>query len=204
MKPQTPIALQRKIFAANLVYQRDQLLETVRPVKVPQANLIFFGFEIFLAARHPRPVLQQLEGRSIDSVICAQGRGQDQACDKRRAAAGLQICVQDIRSVGPEIHAEKFPHRRLRKLGEKLRNFLLGIFPGEVSVRLRKAHFRETVHNLRTRERLSEKDHIRVGTMNFCDHPFPETEWLCVRIIHAKNPDALLNPVESNTLQLCA
>src|SRR5580704_5303 len=74
MKAQTPIALQGKIFAANLVYQRDQLFETVGPVKVPHANLIFFGFEIFLAARHQRPVLEQLEGGSIDPVICAQGR----------------------------------------------------------------------------------------------------------------------------------
>src|SRR4029434_10999592 len=67
--------------------------------------------------------------------------------------------------------------------------------PGEISVRLRKAELRETMHHFRARERFGKKDHIRVFALDSCDRPLPEREGLGVRIVDAKDAYAFVHPV---------
>ena len=74
------------------------------------------------------------------------------------AAAELQIFGQDVGRVRPQIRAEEIADRRTAEFGEVFGEFLLGVAPRKVVVRLREAELGEAVHHLRPGERLGEED----------------------------------------------
>jgi hypothetical protein len=81
-----------------------------------------------------------------------------------------------------------------------LRQFRLGVAPGEVRVRLRITKLGQTLHNFRPRKGLGQKDHVRVIALHFSDTPFPERKRFGVRIVDAEDPHALVDPVDENAL----
>src|SRR5678815_3799910 len=71
MKTEAPIALERRIVLANSVHMRDEVFQTVGAFPVPMLDLVLLRIEILLAARLSWTIFQQLEGRTVDSIIAA-------------------------------------------------------------------------------------------------------------------------------------
>src|SRR2546430_15091640 len=74
VKAQVPVELQRRVRVPRRVHPGDEITKAVGPVQVSMTDLVFFGIEILFAVRLARPILTQLERRSIDAVIRAQRR----------------------------------------------------------------------------------------------------------------------------------
>ena len=104
--------------------------------------------------------------------------------------------------LGQRFGAEKLTHRPRGDLGEIGLDLALGVAPGKVVVRLGEAGLGEPIHHLRSRERLGEEHDIRLRAPHFRDHPFPERKGLGVRIVDAKDADALRDPEFEHALQL--
>ena len=70
-----------------------------------------------------------------------------------------------------------------------------GVLPREIRVRLGESQLRQLIHHLWPRKRLRQKRLSRDAHFSLRDRPLPEREGLCVRIIHAKNANALRHPI---------
>src|SRR5579872_2188716 len=66
MEHEPAVALQRLILAANPIYARDEVRETVGALQLPAAQLVLLRVAVLLAPWLARLVLEQLEGRTID------------------------------------------------------------------------------------------------------------------------------------------
>src|SRR5690606_22159771 len=115
----------------------------------------FLGVQILLAAGLARRVLHELERGAVDAVARAERRRERRARHERRAPAGLQILVQDVRRVRPEVRPEVVA--RAGELREVVRELLFRVAPREVRVRLAEAELREPIHYARPTERLGEE-----------------------------------------------
>src|SRR5437773_2375548 len=102
-------------------------------------HLVLFGIEVLLASPFARSVHESLEGRTVDAVACGQRRRKHEANEKRRTSAILQILGENVGSVRPCVRPEEFAHRWPGDLVEVLGQLVLGVAPGEVSVRLAEA-----------------------------------------------------------------
>src|ERR1700735_3008428 len=136
-KSQGPVCLERNLLAANLIYAADQRRQAVGALDVPHANLILFRIQVFLAARPQRLILAELESRAVDSVIRTKCRRQNQPGHERRPAAMLEVVVENVGRIRPQIGTKKFIYASLRQFGEILGELKLCILPSEISVRLR-------------------------------------------------------------------
>ena len=83
---------------------------------------------------------------------------------------------------------------------EVVGEFLFCVAPSEVRVGLGKTQFGQPVHYVGPCERFRKEKNIGMLSFNFADHPFPEGERLCVRIIYPKDSNTLLNPEIENAL----
>src|SRR5262245_9269483 len=135
---QPAVVATRRVFAADAVQQRDQRLEAPGGVQVPMANLVLLRVPVILRARE-RVADAELEGRTVDPVAAHQRGGEDQPDLERRAAARLEVLVQDVGRVREEVRSHVLADRGLRELGEVLGQLRLRVAPGEVGVRLREA-----------------------------------------------------------------
>ena len=88
-----------------------------------------------------------------------------------------------------------------RQLGQVFGHLRLGIAPGEIGVRLRKAELGQPVHRLRPGERLAEEDCVGKARAHFGDQPFPERQWLGVRIVDAEQAHAVSCPEQDDVAQ---
>ena len=90
----------------------------------------------------------------------------------------------------------------MRQLGEVLGQLVFRVAPREIGIRLREAELGQPMHDLGSRERLGEEDHIGMLRANRRDRPFPERERLRVRIVDAKNAHALFDPILEHAFEL--
>ena len=199
MKFQIAIGLQRGIFAADLVHAGDQIFQAVRRGQIPALDFIFFGIEIFLAARLARRIFAKLERRAVNAVARAERRRENEADRECRATTGLQKLGEDVGRVRPKIRVEKFGDGRLCQLCEVAFQFVLRVSPRKIIVGLREAEFREAIHRLGARESLGEKNKPRIFRFQFPDAPFQKRKRFRVRIVHAENIHALFDPKIKNT-----
>src|SRR4029077_902883 len=95
-------------------------------------NLVLLGVEVFFAAVANGATFEHLEWRSVDAVIRAERRRQQQAYYKSSPPAHLQELGQNVGSIWPLVWPEKLPHRGMRKLHQVRGNLMLSVAPGEV------------------------------------------------------------------------
>ena len=77
-----------------------------RALEVPVPDLVLLGVEVLLAAGLARHVLEQLEGRAVDAVVRRQRRREHAAARMNAgAAAVLQVLVQDVGRIRPDVRA---------------------------------------------------------------------------------------------------
>ena len=114
---QTPVVLQCRVLAANRVDARDHFGKAPGLIEAADANLVFLGIQVLLAAFTHRHVLAQLEA-AVDAVAGAQRRRQHEARLERRRSASLQVLVQDVGGVREEVRPHVLADLGLRQLGE--------------------------------------------------------------------------------------
>jgi hypothetical protein len=81
-----------------------------------------------------------------------------------------------------------------RQFGEVVGQFALAVAPGEVGIALRESDLRQPLHHGRPRESLGQKNHFGRARPDIGNQPLPERHRLGVRIVDAKDPDALIHP----------
>src|SRR4029450_4955136 len=111
--------LQRRMRPSDRVDLTDELGETVRPLVVTHTNLVFLGVEILFAPVPHRDVLREFES-TVNAIRGAERSGEHQAYLESRAAASLQVRMQDVGRVGEEIRTKILTHRSPGELGEIL------------------------------------------------------------------------------------
>ena len=89
VEPEVEIAVQRRVFPAGPVDPPDEVPEAIRPFDVPVLDFVLLRVQVFLAARLPRFVLTQLEGRPVDAVVLGQKLG------RKKSLTG--VCVSSVR-----------------------------------------------------------------------------------------------------------
>ena len=114
----------------------------------------------------------------------------------------LQILVQDVGRIRPDVWPEVFARRLLRELGEVLGQFPARVAPGEVGVRLREAELRQPVHHAGTGERLREENQLGMLGFQLRDAPLPEGKGLGVRVVDPEDRHAVADPELEDALQL--
>src|SRR5260370_25775399 len=95
-------------------------------------------------------VFAKLEGGAVDSIVCPQSGGKNEADHKRRTASHLQKLGKYVRRVGPEVRAKELAYFGFRQFTKVLGQLLPCIAPGEKRVGLRKSDLPETIHHLDT------------------------------------------------------
>ena len=118
MKSQIAIRLKGGIFAADLVHARDHIFQALWRGQIPALDFVFFGIEVFLAARLARRVLAKLECRAVNAVTRAERRRENKTNRERIATTCLQKLREYVRRVWPKIRMKKIRNRRLRELSE--------------------------------------------------------------------------------------
>jgi len=170
------------------------LLKTVPAREFPAR----FRCEMVLA--NQGKVLGSFSG-TVEGIVVPAERGQHEARGEYRAQTRLQRFMQDIGRVRPYIGAVIPAPGPERKVGEVVRELLLGIAPGKVGVRLGKPQLGQPVHQLGPRKRLREEDHLRLVALDGADEPLPEIEGLGVRVVDPENLHTLGNPEIHDALQ---
>ena len=102
------MALQRRMVSADPVQLGDFGDDIARRVVIADPDLVFFGIQIFLAARQ-RGRFAKLKAR-IHAPQAGQRRGQRGANEKAGPAGGLQKIRIDIRRVDEKMRAEIVLH----------------------------------------------------------------------------------------------
>src|SRR5580704_2159142 len=201
MKTQAAISLQRRIFFADLVNAGNEILQASCRMQIAVLQFILLGIQVLLAARLKRHVFAQLERRTINSIAGPQRCRQYQAHHERGPFALLEKSRKYVRRVWPQARAEELSHFRLHKLAEVLGDLFFRVAPGEISIGLGKSQLRKPVHYCRLGKCLRKEEHFGMTFLDLTDCPFPEGEWLGMRIVHSKDPHTLLDPVIENALQ---
>src|SRR5829696_2624038 len=191
--------LQRCTALPQPIEMADIVLDVAFFVPVPRLQLVFLRVQILFLARD-RLVLEQLEA-IIDAVIARERRSERDACLKDPGIARLQVEGQNVRCIDEEIRPEIFAFGIPGDLPQIRFQLVLAGAPGEVGIRLREAELGESLHHLRTGKRLGEENHAGIDRLHFTDQPFPELEWLGMRIVDAENPHALLQPEQHDIAQ---
>ena len=168
------------------------------PFSVRRFTSYFSEFEVLLAPLTDRYVLQCLVA-GVDPVARRQRRRQHEPRLEGRAAALLQVLVQDVRRVRP--HVRPVVRRPRPHLLDELDQLRLRVLPREVRIGLREADLRERRHRRRARERLGEEDRLRVPAAHLCDQPLPERHRLRVRVVDAEGEDPAGAPAEHDVEQ---
>src|SRR5262245_17140214 len=118
MKVQTLVTLERPILPPNPIHPCNKVLQALRLLQIPGADLVLFGVEIFLTAFETWAMLAEFEGRAIDAIGGAQGSRQYEAYEKGRSASVLEILGENVRRVGPQVGAEILTDVGLREFGK--------------------------------------------------------------------------------------
>src|SRR6476620_6741757 len=158
--------------------------------------------QVLFASGLPRNVLSQFKRWPINAVTGSQRCRQHEPGHEGWASSVLKLFREDVRCVVPEVWPEEFSHLRLRQLGEVLCNFRFGIPPGKIVVRLGKPQFCQPQHHFWSSKGLSKKNDVWVRRPDFSDEPLPKGAGFRVWIVDPKDPDALLDPVYNDALQL--
>ena len=73
--------------------------------------------------------------------------------------------------------------------------------PREVRVGLGEAELGEPLHQLRSRKRFGQEDHVRVAKLNLVDEPLPEPEGFGVGVVDPEDLHALVDPEQDHVAQ---
>src|SRR5438093_23169 len=109
--------------------------------------------------------------------------------------------MKNVGRVRPEIGTKKVTNLGSGQLREIVGEFLLGISPREIGVRLREPELRQVIHDVGTREGFRQKNQVRMFLLQIADHPFPKIEWFRMGIIDPENMHALIDPELDNTFK---
>src|SRR5579859_7727041 len=184
-----PDAIQRGDFLDYVPWRR----------KVTHADLILLGIQVLLPPRQWRRLTDLKPGIHPPKT---RQRARQRGADQEAGPTGiLEKGWIDVWRVDKEIRTEKFARGRRRELGQVICEIFLGVAPGEVGVRLREAHLRQTIHQLWAGKSLGQEKHIRMPGPNIRDHPVPERQRLGVWIVHTENADAVLAPEQDHIAQ---
>ena len=106
----------------------------------------------------------------------------------------LELGVEDVGGVGPDVGAEEVGDGWVADFGEVLGELGLGGAPGEVGVGLGEAGLGERVHDVGAGEGFGEEEGVGRGLVEFGDAPLPEGEGLGVGVVDAEDADAAVDP----------
>src|SRR5579862_137130 len=120
------------IVAANSVEAREQRLDVVRPIPVPDFIFVLLRVAILFAIGK-RAVLAQFEA-VINPEEPAKRCREDRPDAEGRRTALLQETRQNIGRVGEEMRAEILPGLVACQMGEIVDQLLLLVAPGEIGV----------------------------------------------------------------------
>ena len=90
---------------ANAIDAGNLVFEMTLFIPIPLLELIFLAVIILFFAREGLEV-HQLIGGAVDAHIGGQGRSEDIAPEIGGAAVDLKICMENVRSIGPEVGPE--------------------------------------------------------------------------------------------------
>ncbi len=195
------VGLQDDVFSADLVDLGDVVLEVVRLVQIPAADLVFLRVHVFFAADLYRQAVTELECGSVDAVAAGQGGGQDQPDLECGVSAHLQVVVEDVGGVGPEVGPEVFVEVGGGEGGEVVFEFFFGVAPGEVGVGLGESELGELAHELGAGKGFGEEDGVGRFFFYAPDQPFPEGEVFGVGVVDPEYGDSLFDPVDDDLSQ---
>ena len=164
--------LKRRVLVADAIELRDVGLDVAGLVPVALPDLVLLGIQIFLVAGDGF-VLEQLEP-AIDAVIARQRCRQRDARLEHPGFAALEMIGQQIGRVDEQVRPIEVPLGITRQLAEILLQLPLRRAPGEIAEGLREAELGEALHQLRSRERLGEQDHLGMPAADVADQPLPE------------------------------
>ena len=210
MEDQVFVALEGGVGLADLVELGDEGGDGVGVGVVPGAELVFFAVEVFFAGGLTGgwgggAAFEELVGGAVDAVVGAEGGGEDDALLEDGAAGGevfdLELGVEDVGGVGPDVAAEEVGDGWVGDLGEVVGELSLAGAPGEVGVGLGEAGFGEGVGDVGAGKGFGEEDGVRGDTEDFGDAPLPEGESLGVGVVDAEDADAVPGPEEEDVAE---
>ena len=165
----------------------------------PEPELVLLGVPVLLGARAPAawpPCARTRARRSRSSRrgsppagtaagtpaarLLGAGRSGCRACSATGSAAGSHgraVAVSSARYVG---------------------QLVLRPTPREVRVGLVEADLREPLHHAGARERLRQEQDVGMVALHLGEQPLPERERLRVRVVHAEDRDASLDPEQDH------
>src|SRR5947208_4225243 len=112
----------------------------------------------------------------VDAIDRRQGGGQYETNAESRPAALLQEHRQNVWRIGEKVRAKIFLGRIRRKLCQILDQLRFRVAPGEISVGLGEAGFRQCSHHLGPGERLRQENRLRAARLYFADQPLPKRQ----------------------------
>ena len=124
-------SLEGFVFVADGIHSGDLSADVTWLIEIPGLELIFFAVVIFLFAG-VRLMVEQLIGRAIEANIGRERGSQYIAADEGGAVACLQVCVEDVWCIWPEVWPEVFLRLALGELFDILLQLGSGVAPGEV------------------------------------------------------------------------
>src|SRR5260370_2604727 len=121
--------MQGRIRLANRFYSPYQVLQDVWIISIANAHLVFLRIQMLFAAGANGSIFVEFKRWTVNPVARTKSCGQNKPGHKRRAAALLEIFVQNVRRVRPYVGAEELANGRLGQLREVLGQVLARVLP---------------------------------------------------------------------------
>ena len=190
---QVVVAAACRMLGTDFVERGEQLGDAVLVGLVPIAHLDFVLLVVdLLFESRTLLVLDELIA-VVDAPARRAHRGEHRAHRVTGDTVVAQVGGHDVRRGRPEgvVLVETTVAVGLLQILLKL---LLGVAPREVAVRLREAGIAQRAHHARTGERLGQEQRLRMLLRHGGDHVLPETHRLGMRVVHAEDRHAGLDP----------
>src|SRR5260370_17672087 len=108
--------MQGRTRLANRIYSPYQVLQAVWIISIPNAHLVFLRIQILFAAGANGSIFVEFKRWTVNPVARTKSCGQNKPGHKRRAAALLEIFVQNVRRVRPYVGSKHLSTARLSQL----------------------------------------------------------------------------------------
>src|SRR5260370_28695946 len=95
------IAMQGGTLSADPVAARNQVLQALRTTHVPLFQLVLLRIQILFAPLLQWRVFAKLEGGTVDSIVCTESGGKNEADHESRTASHLQELGKYVGRIGP-------------------------------------------------------------------------------------------------------
>ena len=194
-------ALEGFVLVADGVHAGDLRADVARLIEIPGLKLIFFAMVVFLLAG-VRLMVEQFVGGTIEADV-----GRERGCKHVAANEGgsitcLQVSVENVWCIWPEVWPEVFLRLALGELFDILLELSSSVAPCEVGVAMGEAAFGEEVFTLRTGEGFGQENDLRMLGFDVKDTPAPKLHRFGMGIVDAEDFDALLDPIFEDGFEL--